>query len=308
MNKLAIVLLIITIILYIIQYSKNREIKKQLDYTNNILDKIIIEDTEEYILSPTNEEIIKENIIAINKLLEKYYIDKLEFKNNKREMERLMTNISHDFKTPLTVLKGYGEILELNSVKENLPVEIVNNIIKLNNKIDEIINIQEEYFNSSKIISGDIILEMKNLNIVRIFREVLLEFYELLEERNYNVEIDIPDTEIIINGDEEALKRVLRNGIDNGIKYSVKNYIGFRIINNDNIIIEIENYSDNIDLSKDKKLFERLYRVEDKNVGSGLGLSISEELVNAMNGELSIKTTMDKKMIFSIILKKLEKS
>lgn len=219
-----------------------------------------------------------------------------------------MTNISHDFKTPLTVLKGYGEILALNSKNKDLPVEIVNNILKLNHKIDEIINIQEEYFNSSKIISGDIVFRLEKINIVRVCHEILLEFYELLEERNYDVEIDIPDTEIIVNGDEEALKRVLRNVIDNSIKYSVKNYIGFRIIENDNIIIEIENYIDNIDLSKDKKLFERLYKVEDKSVGSGLGLSISEELVNAMNGELSIKTTMDKKMIFSIILKKLEKS
>lgn len=84
---------------------------------------------------------------------------------------------------------------------------------------NELVNSINNLFNMAKIQSGDMILNLQKSNLTQLCHEIILEFYDLLDKENFNVEVNIEDRPIYANVDTEALQRILKNLIDNAIKY-----------------------------------------------------------------------------------------
>ena len=99
-----------------------------------------------------------------------------------------------------------------------------------------------DYFTLSKITSGDFSIKMKKENISRICQDTILDYYDLLEQKQFEVNIQIPDTPIFAYTDNEALQRILKNLIDNAIRHGCDGkYISLRLTtSNGKNIIEIE--------------------------------------------------------------------
>lgn len=152
------------------------------------------------------------------------------------------------------------------------------------------------------------VVKMKKENISRICQDTILDYYDLLEQKQFEVNIQIPDTPIFAYTDNEALQRILKNLIDNAIRHGGDGkYISLRLTtSNGKNIIEIEDRGDGISPQQQKQIFERNYTTARKTSGSGLGLSISKCLAEQIGADLEVYSVQNEQTIFSIILKKLE--
>ena len=308
MMILFVVLSFVMVFILIWQQIQHKKLVREIDYITSRLDTISVISENGFVLIPTDNDSIKKLSTALNKLLQDFYTKKSQFEQSKQAMAKVLTNISHDIRTPLTVLKGNSEMLSnitnTYSASENVHAMAV----KIDQKADDLISTINDYFTMSKITSGDFSIKMKKENISRICQDTILDYYDLLEQKQFEVNIQIPDTPIFAYTDNEALQRILKNLIDNAIRHGGDGkYISLRLTTaNGKNIIEIEDRGDGISPQKQKQIFERNYTTARKTSGSGLGLSISKCLAEQIGADLEVYSVQNEQTIFSIILKKLE--
>lgn len=293
----------ILLVLYFKEHNKNKKIESDYKYINARLLDIINNSENNYILIPSDIKVVKETAKGINNLLEKFNDRQIDYNRNQKVILQIFTNISHDLRTPITVLKGYIEMLYLQSQKEDLPPAIHATIEKMQRNSQELVHSVNNLFNLAKIQSDDMIFHIQKVNLTQVCHEIILEFYTILEEEKFHVEVNIEDKPLYANVDIEAVGRILKNLIDNAIKYgNAGKFLGISLYKKDNhIYIEVEDHGAGIS-EKDKiHIFTRAYTA-DRKKGNGLGLAISQELANSMGGSISVVSIPQEKTVFTIRL------
>ena len=293
----------ILLVLYFKEHNKNKKIESDYKYINARLLDIINNSENNYILIPSDIKVVKETAKGINNLLEKFNDRQIDYNRNQKVILQIFTNISHDLRTPITVLKGYIEMLYLQSQKEDLPPAIHATIEKMQRNSQELVHSVNNLFNLTKIQSGDMVFHIQKVNLTQVCHEIILEFYTILEEEKFHVEVNIEDKPLYANVDIEAVGRILKNLIDNAIKYgNAGKFLGISLYKKDNhIYIEVEDHGAGIS-EKDKiHIFTRAYTA-DRKKGNGLGLAISQELANSMGGSISVVSIPQEKTVFTIRL------
>ena len=129
----------------------------------------------------------------------------------------MLSNISHDLKTPLTVILGYAEMLAMEEKINDEERKELNE--KVHVKTNEVLELVNEFFDLAKLEAGDQDVPLTRVNINEICRKNNLSFYDVLTAKGFEVEIDIPETNVYVLGNEEVLGRILNNLISNGITY-----------------------------------------------------------------------------------------
>lgn len=300
------VLLFISIALLIL-YLKERSHTKQLiqgnQYINSRLKDIVQNDDSNYILLPAADPIIKESILHINHLLKHFHHKQIANHRNQKAMLEIFTNISHDLRTPITVLNGYVEMLYLQSEKEHLSPSFKKIIDKMQINSKELVHSINSFFNMAKIQSGDITLHIQRIDLTQICQETILEYFDLLEKEQIQVEVQLEDKPLYAEIDPNAMKRVLKNLIDNSIQYGLPGkYLGLAVYQRkDMIYIEVEDHGIGISEKDIQHIFTRAYTVDRKH-GNGLGLSIASQLTKLMNGFISVESIPYVKTVFTIHL------
>lgn len=294
---------IVLLFLYLKEYSKNKKMENDYRYINSRLLDITSDDENNYILVPSNINIVKGTAEGINNLLEKFYDKQIDYNRSQKTILQIFTNISHDLRTPITVLKGYIEMLYLQSQKEELSPIMRTTIEKMQSNSQKLVHSINNLFNMAKIQSGDMVLNIQKVNLTQICHEIILEFYDLLDRENFNVEVDIEDKPIYANVDSEAIRRILKNLIDNAIKYgSTGKFLGISLYEKDNhIFIAVEDHGMGISEKNNNHIFTRAYTA-DRKKGNGLGLAISQGLANSMGGFISVSSTPHEKTVFTVRL------
>lgn len=220
----------------------------------------------------------------------------LELKNkfeNEREIENtkteLITNVSHDLRTPLTAIIGYLDILKNKKYKSKEEAEeYVTTTYNLSVKLKRLI---DELFEYTKLSSNDITLEFTDVDLGNILNQMLGEYTPIFESKNLKT-IKHIDEDISVKVDIEKIVRVLDNILSNAEKYSIKpSEIIVSTTKKENAaLISIANKGEHINPEKLNKIFEKFYRVDtsrSNNVeGSGLGLAISKKIIELHNGEI----------------------
>lgn len=293
----------ILLVLYFKEHNKNKKIESDYKYINARLLDIINNSENNYILIPSDIKVVKETAKGINNLLEKFNDRQIDYNRNQKVILQIFTNISHDLRTPITVLKGYIEMLYLQSQKEDLPPAIHATIEKMQRNSQELVHSANNLFNLAKIQSGDMVFHIQKVNLTQVCHEIILEFYTILEEEKFHVEVNIEDKPLYANVDIEAVGRILKNLIDNAIKYgNAGKFLGISLYKKDNhIYIEVEDHGAGIS-EKDKiHIFTRAYTA-DRKKGNGLGLAISQELADSMGGSISVVSIPQEKTVFTIRL------
>lgn len=220
----------------------------------------------------------------------------------------MISNISHDLKTPLTVIVGYLEIIQSNKSIQN---ELEKEVNKAHEKSVELLTLINTFFDLAKLESGDKEMPLEKTNINEACRKSILEFYEILTNQGLDVSIEIPDENIYAAGNQEALDRVLRNLISNAITYGNDGgVVGLTLKQDDSFVyIEVWDKGKGIDEMNKESVFQRLYTLEDSRnklyQGSGLGLTITKRLVESMEGDISLSSKPYEKTVFTVKLKKL---
>lgn len=303
MALLFFIISMILLVLYFKEHNKNKKIESDYKYINARLLEIINNSENNYILIPSDIKVVKETAKGINNLLEKFNDRQIDYNRNQKVILQIFTNISHDLRTPITVLKGYIEMLYLQSQKEDLPPAIHATIEKMQRNSQELVHSVNNLFNLAKIQSGDMVFHIQQVNLTQVCHEIILEFYTILEEEKFHVEVNIEDKPLYANVDIEAVGRILKNLIDNAIKYgNAGKFLGISLYKKDNhIYIEVEDHGAGIS-EKDKiHIFTRAYTA-DRKKGNGLGLAISQELANSMGGSISVVSIPQEKTVFTIRL------
>ena len=295
------VISLLLLVLYVKELRKNHKMENDYNYINSRLLDIVNHEESNYILVPSDLNIVKETAENINFLLEKFYDRQIDYRRGQKTILQIFTNISHDLRTPITVLKGYIEMLYLQSQKTDLSPALRTTIEKLEHNSQDLVHSVNNLFNISKIQSGDMILDIQKINLTQICHEILLEFYNLLEKENFRVEVHIKDKPLYANAD--AISRILKNLIDNAIKYgSSGKFLGLSLYEkNNHIFIDIEDHGKGISETDKKYIFTRTYTV-DRKKGNGLGLAISQGLASSMGGSISVFSIPRKKTVFTVRL------
>ncbi|MBU3218066.1 sensor histidine kinase [Clostridium estertheticum] len=308
---ITLLIIIIFILICIILFNTNVEKKKNnnLRYIQKKLNKIINENTNEKLLVETEDKEIKKILVEINNLLDFNQKILADYRKKEISISKMLSNISHDLKTPLTVVLGYIETIKLdNDISKDERDLLLSNVYT---KALEVIGLINEFFDLAKIESGDKDITISRVNINEICRKSLLEFYENLTSKGYEVSIDIPSINIYVLGNLDAIHRIMNNLISNAIKYgSDGKYLGLKLTYDDNCsYVEICDKGKGIEEINVDRVFERMYTLEDSRnklyQGSGLGLTITKRLVEKLGGKISLESKPYEKTSFIFQLKRI---
>ena len=212
----------------------------------------------------------------------------------------LITNVSHDIKTPLTSIINYVDLIK----RENIQNEKVEGYIQvLDKKSQRLKQLTEDLVEASKISSGNIVLDMRPIQLGELVLQTNGEFEEKFTAKELTLICDIPQQPVTIMADGRRMWRVLENLYNNVVKYAMpKTRVYVELREEDaRKIFEIKNISVNPLNVKPEELTQRFVRgdVSRTTEGSGLGLSIASNLVKMQNGTFEIKVDGD---LFKIII------
>ena len=286
------------------QFVFRRGIQKQLKEISQKLEKIQDTDSDENIMMFTDEQALMELLVQINRLLENQRKMKVDYRRSQISAKKMLSNISHDIKTPMTVILGYLEIMRINGDKED------EMLLKVEQKAKRVMELINQFFTLAKLEAGDMELEISRINICEVCRENILDFYELLKQKEFQVEVKIPEEAVFIMGNKEALHRILYNLISNVIRYGLDGrYLGLvlRSVKND-VYIDVIDKGKGIEKEFAGNVFERLFTMEDSRnrriQGNGLGLTITQTLAQQLGGEIVLESEPNVKTTFTVKLHK----
>ncbi|MFI3200261.1 MAG: HAMP domain-containing sensor histidine kinase [Eubacteriales bacterium] len=217
-------------------------------------------------------------------------------RKDERLKSELITNVSHDIKTPLTSIINYVDLLKREEFENE---RMQSYLVILDQKSNRLKHLIEDLVEASKISSGNIELIMEELNIVQLMKQSLGEFIELFERQGLQLVTTIPTEAIQIKADGRRIWRIIENLVVNALKYSLDQtrvYIDVFVIEEEKkVVITIRNISKEPLHVSVEELTERFTRGDAARTteGSGLGLSIAKNLTQLQGGTFAIESDGD---------------
>lgn len=280
MNYILVLVTLILLIINIFIILKIYLIKKSIKEIEYSFDYILKMDTNSIITISSSDKSIKNLATSLNNQLIELRTQKLEYTNGNQELKEIITNISHDLRTPLTAIKGYIDILK----EENLSKKQKKYLNIIHEKSQELVNITEQLLNFSKAIDlENISIQKEKCCINEILEETLISYYEIFKEKNINPNIQICSEKIYKNLNKNSLIRILENIFSNAFKYSNGD---FKVELKKDGTITFSNKSNILDSTTVSKIFNRYFSVENAKESVGIGLAIVKQLVELNNGKI----------------------
>ena len=216
-----------------------------------------------------------------------------EVKSERMKTE-LITNVSHDLKTPLTSIINYIDLLKREDIEPESARDYVN---VLDNKAQRLKVLIDDLFEASKAASGAMELNIEKIEIVQLLKQMLGENDERISNHGLSLRVNTPEEKVFIKGDGKRLYRVFENLISNIVKYSMENTrVYIDIIKEDEcvkiVMKNIAAYELNFDVNEITERFKRADEARTSE-GSGLGLAIAKSIVELHGGTFYIEVDGD---------------
>lgn len=294
---------IVLVIIYtflVFFWLKDKILKIQNDY-NQLLDAT-------HQLGQDNFQVdIDSDLGIFNSLKDEFNNIKVGFKKAVEEETKsqnmkneLISNVSHDLKTPLTCIKNYIVLLQDDTLSPQTRQEYINS---LNQYVNRLTSLIEDLFEVSKANSGNIKLNLIELNIVALLEQTYTENKEVLESKNLTTIKNYANNEIKLNLDGDKTYRIFENLFTNISKYAMVNSRVYLEIKerDDEVIIEFKNISATQMNFSAEEIIERFVRGDKSRheAGSGLGLAIAKSFTEIQNGKFEIEIDGD---LFKVII------
>ena len=287
--------IIALIVFWIWTYYKIKQYNKRQEEIRNALKDIYNGKNNVYVNEDELQGILKEMAIYVNDISGGFSNAIEESLKSERLKTELITNVSHDIKTPLTSIINYVDLLK----KENIENEKVKEYIDiLDKKSQRLKKLTEDLVEASKASSGNVKLNIEEINIKELINQTIGEFKDKFEEKGLTIETTMPDQELIIKADNRYIYRIIENLFSNVTKYAQENsrvYIDIEKNKESKVKISIKNISkEKLNISSDE-LMQRFVRGDKSRYteGSGLGLSIAKSLTELQKGKFDIKIDGD---------------
>lgn len=224
---------------------------------------------------------------------------------SERLKTELITNVSHDIKTPLTSIINYVDLLK----KEDIKNEKANEYIEiLDSKSQRLKKLIEDLVEASKVSTGNVKLKLEKINIIELLNQAIGEFEDKFEAKKLEIILDSKESEIYILADSRYMYRIIENLFSNISKYALENsrvYIDI-IKKSNQVYIEMKNISkEKLNISAEE-LMQRFVRGDKSRTteGSGLGISIAQNLTEIQKGVFNLKLDGDLfrvELIFNVL-------
>ena len=204
----------------------------------------------------------------------------------------LIANISHDLRTPLTMITGYGEVirdLPGENTPENIQI-IIDEATRLNELVTDLLDI-------SKLQSGAMQLVRTDFSLTKCIEEIFNRYTKLIEQNHYNIVFNYKE-DVIINADDVKIKQVIYNLVNNAINYvgDDKTVIVTQIADKNFVRVEVTDHGVGIDPDKLEYIWDRYYKVDKAHksavIGTGLGLSIVKNILELHNARFGVKSKL----------------
>ena len=241
----------------------------------------------------------------INHIIEQLENKTIEERKAQQTKTDLITNVSHDLRTPLTSIIGYLNLIEEDKYKDEVQLRYYTNIAYEKSKdLNILIN---DLFELTKLQNNSLPLNKIDINLVELVSQVISHLDYQLNQSKMEIRTNFSEDKLIVNADPDKLVRVLENLINNAMKYgSDGKYIDIVTTKEGNrAVVKIINYGEPIPQSDIPFIFDRFYRVEKSrnrnDGGSGLGLAITKNLIEAHGGRILVKSD-NNKTLFKVIL------
>lgn len=299
----ACIAVLICIVLYQ-QFAFRTGTQIKLKKISQKLEEIQDTDSDENVMVFTDNKVLMDLAAQINRLLENQRKVKVDYRRSEISSKKMLSNISHDIKTPMTVISGYLEIMRLNSSGEN------EMLLKVEQKAQRVMELINQFFTLAKLEAGDTQITISKIDVCEACRENVLDFYELLTQREFQVDVDIPEEAVFVRGNKDALQRILFNLISNVVRYgSDGKYMGMFLRSDEKYIyIDVVDKGKGIERAFAQNVFERLFTMEDSRnreiQGNGLGLTIAQNLAHQLGGEIILESEPSVKTTFTVKLRK----
>jgi signal transduction histidine kinase len=240
-------------------------------------------------------------LITVLYLLYKFEKKRIDLNTSKeiiKEQENFIANVSHQLRTPLTLM-----LIEINSKeKESGNFEIFKS---LKEEVNYLVKVVNNLLILSKLDSGKDVFVFRNVNIDELIIYIISRLNLLSENKNIKIIFNIDQySEFVIKGDEELLRCLFENVIENAIKYSPENsQIKIDLKKNDGkFIIEVSDQGIGVSEANIDKIFTYFFREKSHVKGTGLGLSLARKIVKLHKGEINYKKNQDVGSTFVIEL------
>ena len=236
--------------------------------------------------------------LEVEELNDTLQATKTELAATEKLQRELIANISHDLRTPLTMITGYAEVMR-DLPGENTP-ENVQVIIDEATRLSTLVN---DLLDLSKLQSGAVKTEMKNFCLTDSIREIFKRYTKLIEQDGYTLRFKSSE-EVTICADELRISQVIYNLVNNAVNHcgDDKTVIISQKINGKKVLVEITDHGEGIPADKLPYIWDRYYKVDKEHrrgvIGSGLGLSIVKGILDTHNARFGVRSTPGKGSTF----------
>lgn len=299
-KELIVITIIILILSFILAYFISNHIAKPIKEINNEAKKLAKSDFNIEFTDSSKILEIKELTDTLN-----YTKDEL---NKTEELRRdLMANVSHDLKTPLTMIKAYAEIAkDLHADNKEKREEDMNTIISETDRLTILVN---DILTLSKMETLSEDLNIEEFDLIKLINDIIKKYQILEDTEKYIFKFEHKDKKLLIKADQKKLSQVIYNLINNAINYTGSdNKVTIKITSKEDILVEIIDTGKGIKEEDIPYIWNKYYKNKKKHkrnlIGTGLGLSIVKNILESHHYEYGVKSKKDKGSNFYFIIPK----
>lgn len=274
-------------------------VKRQLRDMTDALNDIRDGNGNRKILAADNE-LTAELSFKMNEIVYAYEEQLSQLRAADETNRQLMTSLSHDVRTPLTTLLGYLDAVHRGVVTGKERENYLEIARRKAHDLKEYIDILFDWF---KLNSSEFSLSIEEVELSELTRNILKDWIPIFEEKKLNYEIELPDKPLLTKVDLDGYARIINNLVQNVMNHSQAAQIKIEMSQTESEIkILVEDNGIGIEKSDSQHIFERLYKCDKgrSNKGSGLGLAIVGQMVEKMNGRITVQSEPDKYTIFTV--------
>ena len=299
MEAAFVISIMITVVTVLISYLTIKRVKRQISEMTDILVDVKNGNGNRRILSAPNE-LVAPLVYVINDIIMSYENRLSVLHQTEEANKQLMTSLSHDVRTPLTTLIGYLDAAHKGIVTGKDRDDYIETARRKAHDLKEYI---DELFDWFKLNSHEFVMEMKNVEAAELTRNILIDWIPIFEDKQVDYNIDIPEQPVRVRLDTDSYIRIINNLIQNVISHSHADKIEIALSKwENNMKLLLADNGVGIEKEDLKHIFERLYKCDKgrSEKGSGLGLSIVNQLVEKMGGSITVESLPGKGTEFTL--------
>ncbi len=218
---------------------------------------------------------------------------------------RFITNITHEFRTPLTIILGFLDTLKDTFKDKKDTLTTLNTIEQNSNNLLSLVN---QMLDLSKLEKGSLSLNLVQNDIVLYIKHLVNSFNNIVKDKNIELQFKSNCTELIMDFDAEKIRQIFTNLLSNAIKFSKENTsITVKLSKKNGFLkVKVKDQGFGIPEKEISQIFDRFYQVDNSNFkiaqGTGIGLALTKELITLMQGEIEVRSKINKGTTFTVML------